>query len=1048
MIRGIVGWSLQFRFLILVVAMALIAFGVTQLRNMPVDVLPEFSPPFVEIQTEALGLSAEEVEQMITVPMEQDLLAGVAWADVIRSKSVPGLSSVLILFEPGTDLFRARQMVSERLSQAAVGLPNVSKSPTMIQPMSSASRFMIIGLTSTDMSPIEMSVLARWVIGPRMLGVPGVSNVSIWGMRDRQLQVLVDPKRLQAQEVSLQQIVETTGNALWVSSLSYLEASTPGTGGFIDTPNQRLGVWHVLPISSPEDLAQVPVDDAEGLVLGDVADIVEDHQPLIGDAIIDDGANLLLVIEKLPGINTLEVTRGVEDAIAALQPGMQGINFDATLFRPATYLEMSLTNLSNVLLIGAVLVVVALFAFLWNWRVALISAIVIPLSLLAALFVLYQNGVTFNAIVLAGLVVAIGAIIDDAVVDLENIARRLRQIRKEGSDKSPARIILEASVEMRGTIIFATLIMLLAVLPIFFIEGISGALLQPLASTYALAILISMLVALTVTPALSLILLSGMSNAPLERSQPPLVAWLQRGYNRLLAGSVQNTRLAYVVVALFIVAGVVAVPFLGQPSLLPTFREPYLTVQWEGAPGTSRPEMERIIDRANDELRTIPGVLNVAAHVGRAVTGDQVVGINSAEVWVSIDPNADYDAMVAAVEETVDGYVGLRREVTTYLQQSVSQPQSSAIDGIGVRVFGEDLDVLRSEAEKVRQALTGVSGVVDPRVLLPIEETTLEIEVDLASAQTHGISPGEVRRAAAILLSGIQVGSLFEEQKVFDVVVWGVPTVRNSVSDIRELLIETPEGDYVRLGDLADVRVTSTPTVINREAISPYLDVAFNVQGRDLALVTSDIERAIRAVPFTLEYHAEVLNEYVAQQATVQRLLVTSAVVLIGIFLLLQAAYGSWRLAFVGIAILPMALAGGALAALLVGGVLSLGSIFGLLTVLGIAVRNGILMVKHFRYLEQSEDEDFGTDLVLRGARERLAPILMTTLMTGLLLLPMVFAGNVAGNEIVRPMAIVILGGLLTSTLLNLFILPTLYLRFGSSTEAVMMFSPEPAAAR
>lgn len=1048
MIRGIVGWSLQFRFLILVVAVALIAFGVTQLRNMPVDVLPEFSPPFVEIQTEALGLSAEEVEQMITVPMEQDLLAGVAWADVIRSKSVPGLSSVLILFEPGTDLFRARQMVSERLSQAAVGLPNVSKSPTMIQPMSSASRFMIIGLTSTDMSPIEMSVLARWVIGPRMLGVPGVSNVSIWGMRDRQLQVLVDPKRLQAQEVSLQQIVETTGNALWVSSLSYLEASTPGTGGFIDTPNQRLGVWHVLPISSPEDLAQVPVDDAEGLVLGDVADIVEDHQPLIGDAIIDDGANLLLVIEKLPGINTLEVTRGVEDAIAALQPGMQGINFDATLFRPATYLEMSLTNLSNVLLIGAVLVVVALFAFLWNWRVALISAIVIPLSLLAALFVLYQNGVTFNAIVLAGLVVAIGAIIDDAVVDLENIARRLRQIRKEGSDKSPARIILEASVEMRGTIIFATLIMLLAVLPIFFIEGISGALLQPLASTYALAILISMLVALTVTPALSLILLSGMSNAPLERSQPPLVAWLQRGYNRLLAGSVQNTRLAYVVVALFIVAGVVAVPFLGQPSLLPTFREPYLTVQWEGAPGTSRPEMERIIDRANDELRTIPGVLNVAAHVGRAVTGDQVVGINSAEVWVSIDPNADYDAMVAAVEETVDGYVGLRREVTTYLQQSVSQPQSSAIDGIGVRVFGEDLDVLRSEAEKVRQALTGVSGVVDPRVLLPIEETTLEIEVDLASAQTHGISPGEVRRAAAILLSGIQVGSLFEEQKVFDVVVWGVPTVRNSVSDIRELLIETPEGDYVRLGDLADVRVTSTPTVINREAISPYLDVAFNVQGRDLALVTSDIERAIRAVPFTLEYHAEVLNEYVAQQATVQRLLVTSAVVLIGIFLLLQAAYGSWRLAFVGIAILPMALAGGALAALLVGGVLSLGSIFGFLTVLGIAVRNGILMVKHFRYLEQSEDEDFGTDLVLRGARERLAPILMTTLMTGLLLLPMVFAGNVAGNEIVRPMAIVILGGLLTSTLLNLFILPTLYLRFGSSTEAVMMFSPEPAAAR
>src|SRR5512139_2262375 len=286
MIRASVGWALQFRFLVVVVAAALVAFGVGQLRNMPADVLPEFSPPFVEIQTEALGLSAEEVEQMITVPMEQDLIAGVAWLDVIRSESVPGLSSVVVFFEPGTDLFRARQMVSERLAQAAVGLPHVSKPPTMIQPQSSASRFMIVGLSSKDVSPIEMSVLARWVIAPRLLGVPGVSNVAVWGQRERQLQVLVDPKHLLDQDVSLQQVVDTTGNALWVSSLSYLEASSPGTGGFIDTPNQRLGIWHVLPIASPEDLAKVPVEGAESLLLGDVASVVEDHQPLIGDAII------------------------------------------------------------------------------------------------------------------------------------------------------------------------------------------------------------------------------------------------------------------------------------------------------------------------------------------------------------------------------------------------------------------------------------------------------------------------------------------------------------------------------------------------------------------------------------------------------------------------------------------------------------------------------------------------------------------------------------------------------------------------------------------
>ncbi len=1043
MMGWIIGWSIRFRYLVLVLAGVVMVYGITQIGNMPVDVLPEFSPPFVEIQTEALGLSAEEVEQMITVPMEQDLLAGVAWADVIRSESVPGLSSVLIFFEPGTDLFRARQMVSERLAQASVGLPGVSKAPTMIQPQSSASRFIIVGLSSEDLSPIEMSVLARWVIGPRMLGVPGVSNVAIWGMRDRQLQVLVDPEHLRDTGVSLQQVVETTGNALWVSPLSYLEASTPGTGGFIDTANQRLGVWHVLPISSPEDLAQVPVTGTAWR-LGDVAEVVEDHQPLIGDAIIEDNPGLLLVIEKLPGIHTLEVTQRVEEAIALLQPGMRGIEFDATLFRPATYIEMAIAHLTNALLVGVVLVVVALLAFLWNWRVALISAAVIPLSLMASLLVLYQRGATLNAIVLAGLVVAIGVIIDDAIVDVDHIARRLRQLRKEGGSQSAASIILAAAAEMRGTVFFATLIMLLVILPVFFMEGVSGALIQPLASSYIVAMLVSMGVALIVTPALSLILLSSMPDAPLERRQSPLVAWLQRSYGRVLARIVQKARLAYVAAAVILVASVVALPFLGQQPLLPTFKEPYLTIRLEGPPGTSHPEMDRIVARISQELRAISGVRNVGAHVGRAVLGDQVVGINSAELWVSIDPNAHYDATVAAVQETVDGYVGLGSEVTTYVLQTVSQAQTSTVDGNAVRVFGEELEVLRGEAEKVRQAIVGIAGVVDPHVVLPVEEPTVEIEVDLASAQTYGIKPGDARRAAAILLSGLQVGSLFEEQKVFDVVVWSTPETRNSLTDIRELLIDTPRGGHVRLGDVADVRLTSAPMVIRREGISPYLDVVFNVQGRDLASVLSEIEGAVRGVPFSLEYHAEVLSQSVDRQAAQRRIILVAVVALIGIFLLLQAAFGSWRLALVEIVTLPVALAGGVLAGLLVGDILSLGSIFGSLTVLGIAVRNGIVMTRHFQHLEQHEGGTFGLELVLRGARERLAPILMTAFVTGLALLPMALAGSVAGMEIVRPMAIVILGGLLTSTWLNLFIFPALYLRFGSSREPVLTFRAEP----
>ena len=559
MMRSIVRSSLQFRYLVVVIAGVLMLAGINRLREMPVDVLPEFSPPFVEIQTEALGLSAEEVEQMITVPMEQDLLAGVAWLDVIRSESVPGVSSVLIYFEPGTDLYRARQMVSERLAQAAVGIPHVSKPPTMIQPTSSASRFMIVGLSSEELSLIEMSVLARWTIAPRLLGVPGVANVAIWGNRDRQLQVLVDPEHLQAQGVSLEQVIETTGNALWVSSLSFLEASSPGTGGFIDTPNQRLGIWHVLPISSPEELAQVPVDGTEGLLLGDVATVVEDHQPLIGDAVVNDSPNLMLVIEKLPGTNTLEVTRGVEDALAALQPGFAAINFDATLFRPATFIEMAIANLTRTLVISALLAVLILGAFFYGWRTALISLVAILLSLVGALFMLYLRGATLNAMVLAGLVIALGLIVDDAVVDIEHIMQRLRQNRRDGGFKSAESVILRASAEMRGVLLLATLVTLLAILPVFFMSGMYGAVFQPLAISYVLAVLAAMAVALLVTPALSLILLS---KTRLEGRESPLIPRLQRGYERALSKTVQKPQPVYVAAALLVVASLAVLPFL------------------------------------------------------------------------------------------------------------------------------------------------------------------------------------------------------------------------------------------------------------------------------------------------------------------------------------------------------------------------------------------------------------------------------------------------------------------------------------------------------
>jgi CzcA family heavy metal efflux pump len=1049
MMRWIIGSSLPLRFLIAILAALLMGFGIAQLREMPVDVYPEFNPPLVEVQTEALGLSAAEVESLITVPTEADLLNGVAWLDQIYSESVTGLSSILLIFEPGTDPIRARQMVQERLTQAHA-LPNVSKPPVMLQPLSATNRVMLVGLSSSDLSLIEMGVLARWNIRPRLMGVPGVANVAIWGQRERQLQVLVDPEQLYAAGVTLDQIIETTGEALWVSPLSYLEASTPGTAGWIDTPNQRLSIHHLLPISSAEDLAKVAVVGSDGLLLGDVTRVVEDHQPLIGDAILNNGSGLLLVIEKFPGANTLEVTRGVEDALEAMRPGLSGVEIDGAIFRPANYIELAIGNLMTTVLTGAVLVALVLFLFFWNWRSALISFVAIPLSLVVAVFVLYLRGGTFNAMVLTGLVIALGAIIDDAIIDVDNIMRRLRQHRQAGGGHAAnhpvmpaASLILEAALEMRSPIVFAMLIILLAVAPLFFMEGLSGAFLQPLAISYVLALLASLAVSLVVTPALCLMFLGNAAGR--NRGESPLVRSLQHAYQGTLNRTVRAPHLALILASAIILAGLAVLPLLGQ-SLVPSFKQTELLIEWEGAPGTSRPEMNRIMAQAGAELRTIPGVRNVGSHVGRAETGDQVVGINSGVLWVSLDPAAGYEATVAAIQEVIDGYPGLLRTVHTYQPERTAEALTSADQDIVVRVYGHELGVLREKAQEVRQIVSGIEGVVDARAELPAEEAQVEIEVDLAAAERNGIKPGDVRRQATTLLSGLQVGNLFEEQKVFDVVVWGVPEIRNNLTQIHEMLIETPTGQ-VQLREVADVRIAPSPVIIRRDAVSRFIDVGANVRGRALNSVAADIRNQLQAIEFPLEYHAEVLGESIEQQAAQQRMLGVVIAAVIGIFLLLQAAFASWRLAFATILTLPMAVAGGALAAFAGGGALSLGSLCGFLTVLGIAVRNCIVMTKHFQHLELYEGEMFGPQLVLRGAGERLAPLLMTAFTTAAALLPLVLFGEIAGHELVRSTAIVTLGGLVTATLLNLFVTPALYLRFGASPEvdkADLQFSEQP----
>ena len=1032
MMRWIIGSSLKLRLVVATVAALLMVFGFTQLRNMPVDVLPEFSRPHVEIQVELLGLSAHEVEALITTPMEADLLNGTPWVKELRSVSIPGLASIVLVFEKGTDLMRARQVAQERLNEV-FALPRVAKHFTMINPVSSAGRVMAIGVTSNKLSLVDMSVLARWTIQPRLLGVPGVANVSIWGRRERQLQVQVDPEKLRDHRVTLMQIIKTAGNALWASPLSFLEASTPGTGGWVETPNQRLGVRHVLPITTAKDLAKVPIDDAESKRLGDVASVVEDHQPLIGDAIVKDAPALMLVVEKFPWANTQAVTQGVEHALAALRPGLSGLEMDSSLFRPATFLDLAVGNLRKALLTGSVLVLAALLASLFNWRTALISAVAILMSMTAAATVLYVRGVTVNLLIIAGLLVALAAVIDDAIVDTGNIVRRLRQHRKEGSDEPTARIILDASLEMRRPILYATLIMVLVVVPVLFVEGVSAAFWQPFAASYILALLASMVVALTVTPALSLLFLR---NASPESADSPLAGMLRGLYGALFGWAVRTPRPAFVAVCAVVVAGLLSVPFLRQESLLPTLKETDLVVRWEGSSSASHPAMSRITTLVSRELRSVPGVRNVSANMGRAILSDKRKNINAGELWVSIDPKADYDATVAAVKEVVAGYPGLSPEVLTNLQAKLRQELSGTGESLVVRVYGEDLKIIRNKAEQVEKVLAGIAGVFDSKVQYPEEMPTLEIEVNLDRARGYGLKPGDVRRAATSLVSGLEVGNLFDEQKVFEVVVWGTPNTRRNLTSIQELLIETPSRGHVRLKEVADVRIVPTATEIHRDMAARRIDVTASVRGRDLAAVAADIERGLKGVDFPLEYRAELLGEYAERLAAQERVLTFAIAAAIGILLLLQAFFRSWRLATVVFVTLPMALVGGVLAVFLAdGGLLSLGSIVGLITVLGIAVRNAVTLVSRYRQLEQRDGATVRPVLVERGTRERSGPILMTAMTTALAFLPLALFGNIAGLEIMHPMAVVILGGLVTTTLLSLVGVPAMYLLFGAVRE-------------
>jgi Cu/Ag efflux pump CusA len=708
-------------------------------------------------------------------------------------------------------------------------------------------------------------------------------------------------------------------------------------------------------------------------------------------------------------------------------PGLGGIEIDTSTYRPAEYISTSFEMLGRAVLIGAVLLLAVLIAFFANWRTAVIAAVTVPLSLIAAGLVLQLSGATVNLMVVAGLALGLVVVIDDAVANVADVARSLQRRRQNGSGIPAWRTILEATLQLRAALLYATAIALAALVPLPFTVGLAGAFLPPMLSAFALAILASFVVALTVAPALGLLLLR---DAPLHHESPG-IQWVRRGYERVGGRVVARTGPVVAALAVIVVAGLITVPLL-DVSLRPSLRERDVLVRVDAEPGTSLPRMDTIMAEAVDAVGSLRGVRDVGAHVGRAVTSDQVVNVNSGEMWVTVDPSADYDATIAAVDDTMGGFDEISHEVTTYSEQRVSEVLGQRrADDLVVRVYGEDPAVLEATAEDVRANVADIDGVVEPAIEAPPVEPAIEIEVDLAAAEANQIKPGDVRRAATILLSGITAGNLFEEQKVFDVVVWGAPEIRQSEDDIADLLIDRPGGGKIRLGDVAEVRVADNPSVIRHHSVMTYLDVVADVEGRDLGDVASDVEVAIDRMEFPLEYHAEVLGGFAEQRSARTTVLTVGGAAAIVIFLLLQAAYGSWRLAVLGFVLLPTTLAGAMVAALLTDGAITLGTVGGLVAVLAIAARTMIVLVRHAQHLQRAEGLEFGSELVVRATGDRLGAVLPGALATAVVFAPFLVFGGQVGFEILRPMAVAVIGGLVTSTAITLLVLPALYLRFG-----------------
>ncbi len=1025
MLNAAIRWSLGNRLVVIALGVVLLLWGGVIAARAPVDVFPDLTAPTVTVLTEAHGLAPEEVETLVTLPIES-AMNGTAGVYRVRSSSAIGISIVFVEFEPGTDIYRARQLVTEKLQQ--VRLPAGLGAPTLGPISSTMGEIMLISMTSTDTPPMALRSLADWVVRPRLLGVAGVSQVSIIGGERKQYQVVADPERLTAHGVSLQQLTKAVS-----------AANAAGGGGFLERPSEELLIRGRARVYSVDDLARAVITVRQGVpvLVGQVASVQVAPAYKRGDGSFNGRPAVVATIQKQPQANTLEVTRRIEETLAALAPTLPpDVRIDTKAFQQADFIRRAVWNVQSALAEGAVMVTVVLFLFLWNFRATLISLAAIPLSLIAAVVVMEWLGLGVNTMTLGGLAMAIGQLVDDAIVDVENVFRRLKQNAQQATPAPALDVVFAASSEIRHSITFATLIIVLVFLPLFSLGGFEGRMFAPLGIAYIVSIAASLLVALTVTPVLCYYLLP---RAPAIRDPRDswLVAWLKRHYRRVLDRVLRCPRAIVGAAFALLLAALALVPLMGR-EFLPPFNEGTLNINATLPPGTSLAESNRAGALIEHALRATPEVLSTTRRTGRAEQDEHAAGVNANEIEVVLRPgDRSHAAVLAEIRENLARIPALDVEVGQPISHRIDHLLSGTRAQIAVKLFGPDLPTLRAKAGEVRTAMARVPGVVDLLVEPQVGVGQVQIILNRRGAASLGVQAEDLVEAVETAFAGHVVSQVLEEQRSYDLVVRLDGAARRSVESMARTLIDTPAGARVPLAQVADIRLDQGPNTINRENVQRRIIVQANVAGRDLGSVIDEIRRAVATrVALPQGYWLQYGGQFESQERAARQIALMSAAAVAGIFVLLYVALGSARLAGLVMANLPLALIGGIVMAFLAGGTLSIASLVGFIALFGIATRNGIMLITHYRHLTDREGVGF-RDAIVQGSLERLSPILMTALVTGIGLVPLALGAGEPGKEIQQPMAVVILGGIVTSTILNMVVIPALYLQYGSAPAAV-----------